>query len=123
MKLTEKRFTTIESGIDYGVIDNTTDERIFDVDISAKLNDLNDENEQLQKELADASKLLDGLTIPELLDLVHTYEKENEQLKQFQEQVAEVIESKMGDNVCNDYKMEVLKEIWNELELDEVWFE
>ena len=28
-----------------------------------------------------------------------------------------------GDNVCNDYKMEVLKEIWNELELDEVWFE
>ena len=49
--------------------------------------------------------------------------KENEQLKQFQEKVAEVIESKMGDNVCNDYKMEVLKEIWNELELDEVWFE
>ena len=47
----------------------------------------------------------------------------NEQLKQFQEQVAEVIESKMGDNVCNDYKMEVLKEIWNELELDGVWFE
>ena len=45
------------------------------------------------------------------------------QLKQFQEQVASVIESKMGDNVCNDYKMEVLKEIWNELELDEVWFE
>ena len=50
-------------------------------------------------------------------------EEENEQLKQFQEQVASVIEGKMGDNVCNDYKMEVLKEIWNELELDEVWFE
>ena len=27
-------------------------------------------------------------------------------------------ESKMEDNVCNDYKMAVLKEIWNELELD-----
>lgn len=50
-------------------------------------------------------------------------EEENKQLKQFQEQVASVIEGKMGDNVCNDYKMEVLKEIWNELELDEVWFE
>ena len=49
--------------------------------------------------------------------------EENKQLKQFQEQVASVIEGKMGDNVCNDYKMEVLKEIWNELELDEVWFE
>ena len=50
-------------------------------------------------------------------------EEENKQLKQFQEQVASVIECKMGDNVCNNYKMEVLKEIWNELELDEVWFE
>lgn len=50
-------------------------------------------------------------------------EEENKQLKQFQEQVASVIEGKMGDNVCNDYKMEVLKEIWNELELDEMWFE
>ena len=50
-------------------------------------------------------------------------EEENKQLKQFQEQVASVIEGKIGDNVCNDYKMEVLKEIWNELELDEVWFE
>ena len=49
--------------------------------------------------------------------------EENKQLKQFQEQVTSVIEGKMGDNVCNDYKMEVLKEIWNELELDEVWFE
>ena len=56
----------------------------------------------------------------ELLNELH---EENKQLKQFQQQVASVIESKMGDNVCNDYKMEVLKEIWNELELDEVWFE
>ena len=47
---------------------------------------------------------------------------ENKRLKQFQKQVASVIESKMEDNVCNDYKMEVLKEIWEELELDEVWF-
>ena len=55
--------------------------------------------------------------------MLNCLNEENKQLKQFQEQVASVIEGKMGDNVCNDYKMEVLKEIWNELELDEVWFE
>ena len=59
----------------------------------------------------------------ELVDIINELNDENEQLKQFQEQVASVIEGKMGDNVCNNYKMEVLKEIWNELELDEVWFE
>lgn len=59
----------------------------------------------------------------ELAEYVDKLQEENKQLKQFQEQVASVIEGKMGDNVCNDYKMEVLKEIWNELELDEVWFE
>ena len=59
----------------------------------------------------------------ECCKLLNELSDENEQLKQFQEQVASVIEGKMGDNVCNDYKMEVLKEIWNELELDEVWFE
>ena len=59
----------------------------------------------------------------DLIDKVNALYNEKEKLKQFQEQVASVIECKMGDNVCNDYKMEVLKEIWNELELDEVWFE
>ena len=59
----------------------------------------------------------------DLIDKVNALYNEKEKLKQFQEQVASVIEGKMGDNVCNDYKMEVLKEIWNELELDEVWFE
>ena len=58
-----------------------------------------------------------------LIDKVNALYNEKEKLKQFQEQVASVIEGKMGDNVCNDYKMEVLKEIWNELELAEVWFE
>ena len=48
---------------------------------------------------------------------------EIKQLKQFPEQVAEVIEGKMGDNVCNNYKMQVLEEVWDELELDKVWFE
>ena len=43
-----KRFTTIESGIDYGVIDNATNERLFDVDITTKLNELSEENEQLK---------------------------------------------------------------------------
>ena len=65
----------------------------------------------------------DCLEAEEIVDLLNCLNEENEQLKQFQEQVASVIEGKMGDNVCNDYKMEVLKEIWNELELDEVWFE
>ena len=63
------------------------------------------------------------LNANDVVDLLNELHEENVQLKQFQEQVASVIEGKMGDNVCNDYKMEVLKEIWNELELDEVWFE
>ena len=63
------------------------------------------------------------IDIERVVDLLNDLSNENEELKQFQEQVASVIEGKMGDNVCNDYKMEVLKEIWNELELDEVWFE
>ena len=72
--------------------------------------------------------VVDNLTKKELdeegmYELLNDLSDENKQLKQFQEQVASVIEGKMGDNVCNDYKMEVLKEIWNELELDEVWFE
>lgn len=65
----------------------------------------------------------DQISVYDVLKILNDLSEENEQLKQFQEQVASVIESKMGDNVCNDYKMEVLKEIWNELELDEVWFE
>ena len=65
----------------------------------------------------------DCLEAEEIVDLLNYLNDENKQLKQFREQVASVIEGKMGDNVCNDYKMEVLKEIWNELELDEVWFE
>ena len=75
---------------------------------------LNEQHEQIER-LKDNFRALDEVKC-ELAD-------ENEKLKQFQEQVASVIEGKMGDNVCNDYKMEVLKEIWNELELDEVWFE
>ena len=63
------------------------------------------------------------ISFMDMFDLLNDLTEENEKLKQFQEQVARVIESKMGDNVCNDYKMEVLKEIWEELELDEVWFE
>lgn len=64
-----------------------------------------------------------AVEIEDVFDLVNELHEENKQLKQFKEQVAEVIEGKMGDNVCNNYKMEVLEEIWNELELDEVWFE
>ena len=63
------------------------------------------------------------ISFMDMFDLLNDLTEENDQLRQFQEQVASVIEGKMEDNVCNDYKMEVLKEIWNELELDEVWFE
>ena len=69
------------------------------------------------------SQLIGREDYDRIVDLLNCLNDENEQLKQFQEQVASIIEGKMGDNVCNDYKMEVLKEIWNELELDEVWFE
>lgn len=54
-----------------------------------------------------------------LEDLLNELSDENRQLKQFKNNVAKVINSKMEDNVCNDYKMEVLKEIWEELNLDE----
>ena len=70
-----------------------------------------------------ASQLIEREDYDRIVDLLNCLNEENKQLKQFQEQVASVIEGKMEDNVCNDYKMEVLKEIWNELELDEVWFE
>lgn len=65
----------------------------------------------------------DALNVFEMIDLLNQLNDENNELKKFKETVAEVIESKMGDNVCNDYKMEVLKEIWEELKLEEVWFE
>ena len=93
------------------------------------MNKLHEENERLKKynnKLMKQPLLFDVQTIPntmEIMEANNKLEEENKQLKQFQEQVASVIEGKMGDNVCNDYKMEVLKEIWNELELDEVWFE
>ena len=62
------------------------------------------------------------MNIDETVEHMNNYYRKYKQLKQFKIQVAEVIERKMEDNVCNDYKMEVLKEIWHELELDEVWF-
>ena len=97
--MTEKRFVYYEhKGADY-ILDNPN------------------------KSLDFIEMLGDCLEAEEIVDLLNYLNDENKQLKQFQEQVASVIEGKMGDNVCNDYKMEVLKEIWNELELDEVWFE
>lgn len=83
-----------------------------------ELNRLYKENQQLKQSYKEILRDLEVATFDKEL-----LQKKNEQLKQFQEQVASIIESKMGDNVCNDYKMEVLKEIWNELKLDEVWFE
>ena len=72
-----KRFTTLESGIDYGVRDNLTDNNVFDVNITDLLNsydnelesyksgnrtlqerlkEVTDENKQLKKELNDCEK-------------------------------------------------------------------
>lgn len=81
-----------------------------------KILDLKEDNETIYHTALKS----DMKMVVKLLNELH---EENEQLKQFQEKVASVIESKMGDNVCNDYKMQVLKEVWNELNLDEVWFE
>ena len=94
--MTEKRFERIYADVD-----------VFCKDHNAK----------------EVSQLIEREDYDRIVDLLNCLNEENKQLKQFQEQVASVIEGKMGDNVCNDYKMEVLKEIWNELELDEVWFE
>ena len=94
--MTEKRFERIYADVD-----------VFCRDYNAK----------------EVSQLIEREDYDRIVDLLNCLNEENKQLKQFQEQVASVIEGKMGDNVCNDYKMEVLKEIWNELELDEVWFE
>ena len=94
--MTEKRFERIYADVD-----------VFCRDHNAK----------------EASQLIEREDYDRIVDLLNELAEENKQLKQFQEQVASVIEGKMGDNVCNDYKMEVLKEIWNELELDEMWFE
>lgn len=76
-----------------------------------------------EENICDTVKHIKLTKISDMCTQMNDLSIENEQLKQFQEQVAEVIESKMGDNVCNNYKMQVLKEIWKELELDEVWFE
>lgn len=46
-------------------------------DVCELLNELAEENIILKKELDDASKLLDGLTIPELLELIKQYEDLN----------------------------------------------
>ena len=94
--MTEKRFERIYADVD-----------VFCRDHNAK----------------EGSHLIEREDYDKIVDLLNCLNEENKQLKQFQEQVASVIEGKMGGNVCNDYKMEVLKEIWNELELDEVWFE
>lgn len=101
--MTEKRFI----GSSGGVYDQYKNDRFAWSEWEEILQIMNNLNEKAIERSKALSKL----------------QKENEQLKQFQEQVAEVIESKMGYNVCNYYKIAVLKEIWYELELDEVWFE
>ena len=52
--MTEKRFITLESGIDYGVRDNSTGNCVFDVEITELLNELNDENTHIRQTIKEA---------------------------------------------------------------------
>lgn len=57
-----------------------TDEDLIEI-LSKGVVELKEENIILKKELDDASKLLDGLTIPELLELVKSLNEENQALQ------------------------------------------
>lgn len=118
-RMTENKFGVITNWCIYENVDGVKKWLNFD-EVVDLLNELSEENDELRKELNCEKPLF---TKKRLHQQNQELTEENKQLKQFQEQVAEVIENKMEDNVCNDYKMEVLKEIWDELELDEVWFE
>lgn len=58
-----------------------TDKDLIEI-LTKGVAELKEENIILKKELDDASKLLDGLTIPELLELVKYLNEENQSLKQ-----------------------------------------
>ena len=73
-----------------------------------------------EENICDTVKHIKITKISDMCTQMNDLSIENEQLKQFQNNVAEVINNKMEDNASNDYKMEVLKEIWEELKLDEL---
>ena len=66
--MTEKRFITLESGIDYGVKDTMTGDCVFDVDITELLNELHEENQKLIKVIEEDEKLIQS-TYDELTKL------------------------------------------------------
>ena len=78
-----KRFTTLESGIDYGVRDNLTGNNVFDVNITTKLNELSEENEQLKQSYADLETSMSICRNARNVysERITELEKENEQLK------------------------------------------
>ena len=68
-----------------GMTEQTITIKVTDKDLIEILTkgvaELKEENIILKKELDDASKLLDGLTIPELLELVKSLNEENKRLR------------------------------------------
>ncbi|WP_296849086.1 hypothetical protein [uncultured Methanobrevibacter sp.] len=130
--MTEKRYIYASVGLGYEILDSwfgyigdeaPTEREIEEYDyLVIGIAPDQDSAEGICRRLNDQQDKIERLFNFGIRAILDEKNKENE-LKQFQEQVAEVIEGKMGDNVCNNYKMQVLEEVWNELKLDKVWFE
>ena len=74
---------------------------------------LKEENRILKKELDDASKLLDGLTIPELLELVKQYGGLEEQVERIKNMVL-ILDNKdyWERHMLTDFFHDVKKELF-----------
>ena len=131
--MTEKRYIYASVGRGYEILDSwfgyigdeaPTEQEIEEYDyLVIGIAPDQDSAEAICRRLNDQQDEINHLSNFGLHVMLDKKNKEIEQLKQFPEQVAKVIEGKMGDNVCNNYKMQVLEEVWDELELDKVWFE
>ena len=68
--MSEKRFAKLSSSIDYYIIWDTKEEKGYtEEEIVDKLNELNDENEQLRQTIQRIAEI-DGLTVEELLSSI-----------------------------------------------------
>lgn len=69
--MTEKRFTMVITGNDgsFHYWDKVTDERITStLELEDKLNELNDENEQLKQQCKDFIEMLDDMSVAYLIN-------------------------------------------------------
>lgn len=131
--MTEKRYIYASVGVGYEILDSwlgymgdsePTEREIEEYDfLVIGLAPDQDSADGICRRLNDQQDEINHLSNFGLHVILDKKNKEIEELKQFPEQVAKVIEGKMGDNVCNNYKIQVLEEVWDELELDKVWFE